>query len=140
MDRFNKLINNNFNGFTTSDARSIIRDSAEVSRYVDSKREHFRYVQQLMNDRIIDEAMGRVYSNGEFDYDGDGGFSYRRDASRKQNVARQILNEEYPTQRVYSQQQPNTNDVMARLDAMEREMNYLREENRQLRSRYSNLR
>ena len=49
MDIFRKIIESGFRGYSTSDAQSIIRDSAEVSRYVDSKKEHLRYVEQLMH-------------------------------------------------------------------------------------------
>lgn len=140
MDKFRRIIDNGYYGYNTPSARSIIRDSAEVTRYVNEKREHFAYVQQLMNDKIIDEAMGRVRSNGEFEYDGQGGFTYRTDRSRYQ--PRQVINEQYPSQLVRQnvQQYPQQDSVMARLDAMEREMSALREENRQLRSRYGNLR
>lgn len=139
MDKFRKVIDNGFVGFTTSGARSIIKDSAEVTQYIDSKREHFNYVQQLMNDKIIDEAMGRVRSNGEFEYDGQGGFSYRTDKSRYQQ--RQVINEQYPSQPVKQnvQQYPQQDSVMARLDAMEKEISSLREENRQLRNKYGIL-
>lgn len=132
MDKFRKLIDNGFVGFTTSGARSIIKDSAEVTQYIDSKREHFNYVQQLMNDKIIDEAMTRARSKGEFEYDGEGGFRYKPS---------QLINEQYPSQPVRQnvQQYPQQDSVMARLDAMEREMSALREENRQLRSRYGIL-
>lgn len=60
MDIFRKIIESGFNGFSTSDARSIIRNSEEVSRYVNDKKEHLRYVEQLMHDDIIDSAMNRV--------------------------------------------------------------------------------
>lgn len=145
MDKFRRIIEGGFNGFNTDDARQIIRNSAEVTAYVDSKRAHFAYVQQLMNDKIIDEAMGRVRARGEFEYDREGGLVYTPDRNRVQQP-RQILREEYPSSRVnpyYNQpQQPvqNNNDVVARLEAMEREMSALREENRQLRNRYDNLR
>jgi hypothetical protein len=92
-----------------------------------------------MNDKIIDEAMGRVRSNGEFEYDGQGGFSYRTDRSRYQ--PRQVINEQYPSQPVRQnvQQYPQQDSVMARLDAMEREMRALKEENQALKSRYEML-
>ena len=145
MDKFRRIIEGGFNGFNTDDARQIIRDSAEVTAYVDNKRAHFAYIQQLMNDKIIDEAMGRVRARGEFKYDREDGFVYTPDRNRVQQP-RQILREEYPSSRVnpyYNQpQQPvqNNNDIVARLEAMEREMSALREENRQLRNRYDNLR
>lgn len=133
MDNFSNIIENGYYGYSTPSARSIIRDSAEVTQYIDSKREHFNYVQQLMNDKIIDEAMTRARSKGEFEYDGEGGFRYKPS---------QLINEQYPSQPVRQnvQQYPQQDSVMARLDAMEREMSALREENRQLRSRYGNLR
>ena len=139
MDRFRKLIDNGFVGFTTSGARSIIKDSSEVTQYIDSKREHFNYVQQLMNDKIIDEAMTRARSKGEFEYDGEGGFTYKQDSFRY--GPSQLINEQYPSQPVSQnvQQYPQQNSVMARLDAMEREMSALREENRQLKSKYGIL-
>lgn len=132
MDKFRKLIDNGFVGFTTSGARSIIKDSAEVTQYIDSKRGHFNYVQQLMNDKIIDEAMTRARSKGEFEYDGEGGFRYKPS---------QLINEQYPSQPVRQnvQQYPQQDSVMARLDAMEREMSALREENRQLKNKYGIL-
>lgn len=141
MDKFRRIIEGGFSGFSTADARNIIRDSAEVSQYVESKRSHFAYVQQLMKDKIIDEAMGRVKEKGDFVFDREEGFSYRPNC-------RQILQEEYPYQRVNrpNYQQPSyqpasygQGDVMARLDAMEREMSALREENRELKSRYGKL-
>lgn len=139
MDKFSNIIENGYSEYSTPSARSIIRDSAEVTKYVNEKREHFAYVQQLMNDKIIDEAMGRVRSNGEFEYDGQGGFSYKTDMSRYQ--PRRVINEQYPSQPVMQnvQQYPQSDSVMARLDAMEREMSALREENRQLRSKYGIL-
>ena len=82
-----------------------------------------------MNDKIIDEAMGRLKSNGEFEYNGDGGFEYRPNSLKRRNV---IL-EQYPLQTV------NNNNVMSRLDAMEREMEALRAENRELKTRYGML-
>ena len=140
MDNFSNIIENGYYGYSTPSARSIIRDSADVTKYVDAKREHFAYVQQLMNDKIIDEAMGRVRSNGEFEYDGEGGFTYKQDSFRYKPS--QLINEQYPSQPVRQnvQQYPQQDSVMARLDAMEREIYALREENRQLRSRYGNLR
>lgn len=143
MDRFKRIIDSGYAGFSTGDARQIVRDSAEVSQYVESKRAHFAYVQQLMNDKIIDEAMGRVLDKGEFSYDKENGFTYTRNASPKVR-----LNEQYPTQQVYRQVVPQqsyqyppqrTSDVMSRLDAMEREMQALRAENQELRSRYGQL-
>lgn len=135
MNRFKQIIENGYKGFNTQDAREIIRDSAEVTRYVETNRKHFSYVQQLMNDRIIDEAMGRVKSKGKFEYNENDGFVYCRDNSR---CPRPIITEQYPSQRVYPRQNQQDN-VMARLVAMEREMNELREENRQLKNRYENL-
>lgn len=131
MDKFRRIIEGGYSGFSTDAARSIIRDSAEVSQYVSNKLGHFAYVQQLMNDKIIDEAMGRVRSNGEFKYDGNDGFTYTP-------RPRMRLNEQYPSQQVSAPRQ-STNDVISRLDAMEREMQNLREENRILKSRYGML-
>lgn len=115
------------------------RGLAEVSRYLESKRAHFAYVQQLMNDKIIDEAMGRVKAKGDFVFDREEGtFSYRPN----QMQARQVLSEQYPTQPVYPsyrQQQIPQDSIAARLDAMEREMRVLREENQALKSRYEML-
>ena len=70
-ERFKRIIANGYNGYTTDDAKAILRNSAEVSLYVEEKREHLKYVQQLMNDKIIDEAMGRVKEKGRFEYDAD---------------------------------------------------------------------
>lgn len=134
MDKFKQIIEGDYGGFTTGDARQIIRDSAEVTRYIESKRAHFTYVQQLMNDKIIDEAMGRVKAKGDFVIDRkEGVLSYR---------PKQVLSEQYPTQPVYPsyrQQQTPQDNVAARLDAMEQEMKALREENQVLRSRYEML-
>ena len=146
MDRFKRIIDGGYGGFNTDDAKQIIRDSAEVSQYIESKRSHFAYVQQLMNDKIIDEAMGRVKEKGDFVFDKEEGFSYRPNYQQL-GRPRQMLQEEYPYQRVSqpNYQQPvyqttyRQGDVMARLDAMEREMMALREENRELKSRYGRL-
>lgn len=142
MDKFRRIIEGGYSGFSTEAARSIIRDSAEVSQYVANKRSHFTYVQQLMNDKIIDEAMGRVKDKGDFVFDKEEGFTYRPN-SHQLGGSRQMLQEEYPYQRVnqpnYQQPSYGQGDVMARLDAMEREMSALREENRELKSRYGKL-
>lgn len=139
MDKFKRIIEGGYSGFNSSDAKQIIRDSAEVSQYVESKRAHFTYVQQLMNDKIIDEAMGRVKAKGDFVFDREEGvLSYRP----KQMQTKQVLSEQYPTQPVYPsyrQQQTPQDNVAARLDAMEQEMRVLREENQVLRSRYEML-
>ena len=133
MDKFKRIIEGGYSGFNTVDARQIIRDSAEVSQYVESKRAHFTYVQQLMNDKIIDEAMGRVKAKGDFVFD--------RDRPNQMQPG-QVLSEQYPTQPVYPsyrQQQTPQDNVAARLDAMEQEMRALREENQALKSRYEML-
>jgi hypothetical protein len=139
MDKFKRIIDGGYSGFNTGDARQIIRDSTEVSQYIESKRAHFTYVQQLMNDKIIDEAMGRVKAKGDFVFDREEGvFSYRPN----QIQTRQVLSEQYPTQTVYPsyrQQQTPQDNIAARLDAMEREMKALREENKVLKSRYEML-
>jgi len=144
MDRFRRIIEGGYQGFQTGDARQIIRDSAEVTHYIESKRGHLAYVQQLMNDKIIDEAMGRVRDNGDFEYDGDGGFTYRPVAYHNTSYQRQIIAEEYPSQQIrqYNPQTGNyqqPNSVMARLEAMEREMANLRAENQELKTRYGQL-
>lgn len=149
MDRFKQIIDGGYQGFQTGDARQIIRDSAEVTQYVYQKRGHFAYVQQLMNDKIIDEAMGRVKGKGYFEYDGDGAFTYRPGVYHTTNYSRQILAEEYPSQPVYPEQQnrqynPQTGNyqpdsVMNRLEAMEREIANLRIENQELKTRYEQL-
>lgn len=139
MDKFKQIIEGGYGGFSTSDAQSILRNSAEVSLYVEEKREHLNYVSQLMNDKIIDEAMGRVKAKGDFVFNREEGtFSYRPN----QIQTRQVLSEQYPTQPVYPsyrQQQTPQDNVAARLDAMEREMRALREENQALKSRYEML-
>lgn len=135
-DRFKRIIASGYNGYTTDDARAILRNSAEVSLYVEEKREHLNYVQQLMNDKIIDEGLARARQKGQFRADKDGNISYTY------NVQPRVrLNEEYPTQRVqqYQTQPQSKDDVMSRLDAMEQEMNELRRENQELRRRYNNL-
>lgn len=135
-DKFKRIIDNGYYGYTTSGAHEIIRNSAEVSLYVAEKREHLNYVQQLMNDKIIDEGLARARQKGQFRADKDGNISY---TCHVQPRAR--LNEEYPTQHVKQYQTPpqSTDDVMSRLDAMEQEMNELRRENQELRNRYGNL-
>lgn len=142
MDKFRRIIEGGYSGYSTEAARNIIRDSAEVSQYVANKRSHFTYVQQLMNDKIIDEAMGRVKDKGDFVFDKEEGFTYRPNFHQL-GGSRQMLQEEYPYQRVnqsnYQQPSYGQGDVMARLDAMEREMSALREENRELKSRYGKL-
>lgn len=144
MDRFRRIIEGGYQGFKTGDARQIIRDSAEVTHYIESKRGHLAYVQQLMNDKIIDEAMGRVRDNGDFEYDGDGAFTYRPSAYHNTSYPRQIIAEEYPSQQIrqYNPQTGNyqqPNSVIARLEAMEREMANLRAENQELKTRYGQL-
>lgn len=135
MDKFKRIIESGYYGYSTPFSREVIRDSSEVSRYIEEKREHFSYVQQLMNDKIIDEAMGRVRSKDDFQYDGDGGFTYKSDETRFKQY--QLTNEQQPLKYQYTPQR--TNDVMSRLDAMEREMAFLREENKMLKSRFGDL-
>ena len=135
-DRFKRIIANGYNGYTTDDAQAILRNSSEVSLYVEKKREHLKYVQQLMNDRIIDEGLARAREKGQFRADKDGNISYTCHVQ-----PRVRLNEEYPTQYIQKYQTPpqSKDDVMSILDAMEQEMNELRRENQELRSRYNNL-
>lgn len=133
MDIFRKIIESGFRGYSTSDAQSIIRDSAEVSRYVDSKKEHLRYVEQLMHDNIIDNAMNRVKEKGNFIYD-ENGAEYRPNyACNRQST---VLLNETPCQ----YHPVHQNSVEARLEAMEREMRSLKEENARLRNQYGILR
>lgn len=152
MDRFRRIMEGGFQGFQTGDARQIIRDSAEVTQYVERNRAHLTYVQQLMNDRIIDEAMGRVKDRGDFEYDGDGAFVYRPGVYHNTQYPQRLLAEDYPRQNVAQEYPSNTvyavpphqrynqnDNVMARLEAMEREMANLRAENQELKTRYGNL-
>lgn len=164
MDKFRRIMDGGYLGFQTGDARQIIRDSSEVTHYIESKREHLAYVQQLMNDKIIDEAMGRVRDKGDFEYDGDGAFAYRPGIYHNINYPRQILAEQYPVSNVYPQQMtpqqygqmrqsypnntpyslpPHSNaqsdSVIARIEAMEREIASLRAENRELRTNRNQL-
>lgn len=44
MDTFRRIIESNYDGFRTDDAISIIKDSAEVTRYVEKNRAHLEYV------------------------------------------------------------------------------------------------
>ena len=154
MDKFRRIMDGGYLGFQTGDARQIIRDSAEVTQYIESKRGHLAYVQQ------IDEAMGRVRDNGDFEYDGDGAFTYRPGIYHNTNYPRQILAEQYPVSNVYPQQitpqqyeqmrqsypnntpynlPPHSNaqsdSVIARIEAMEREIASLRAENIELRTK-----
>ena len=135
-NRFKKIIDNGYYGYTTDDAKAILRNSAEVSLYVEEKREHLNYVQQLMNDKIIDEGLARARQKEQFRIDKDGNISYTHNGQ-----PRFRLIEQYPTQHVQPYQMPpqTNNDVMSRLDAMEREMNELRRENQELRNRYGRL-
>lgn len=135
MDIFRKIIESGFNGFSTNDAHSILRNSEEVSRYVENKKEHLRYVEQLMHDDIIDSVMNRVKQKGDFVYNGDG-VEYR--PNHTYNRQGRVLLEESPTcQSCY--QPPQQTSVEARLEAMEREMRNLKEENARLRNQYGIL-
>lgn len=133
MDIFRKIIESGFRGYSTSDAQSIIRDSAEVTRYVDEKKEHLRYVEQLMHDNIIDNAMNRVKQKGDFVYNGES-VEYRPNYTC--NRQSRVLLEGTP----YQYQPVQQNSVEARLEAMEREMRNLKEENARLRNQYGILR
>ena len=130
MDTFRRIIESNYDGFRTDDAISIIKDSAEVTRYVENNRAHLAYVSQLMNDKIIDEAMGRVRQNGDFVYDGDGGFTYKSNSS--------IYREIKPSYNSYNNNY-NNNSVANRLELMEQEMRNLRRENDELRNKIEKL-
>ena len=130
MDTFRRIIENNYDGFRTDDAISIIKDSAEVTRYVEKNRAHLEYVSQLMNDKIIDEAMGRVRQNGDFVYDGDGGFTYKSNSSNYREIK--------PSYNSYNNNY-NNNSVANRLELMEQEMRNLRRENDELRNKIEKL-
>lgn len=144
-DRFKRIIDNGYKGYTTNDAQTILRNSAEVSLYVEEKRDHLKYVSQLMHDDIINAAVERLKKEGKWCVP-------PKPTQREQERSRQFiketyfspkvrLNEEYPTQRVqqYQTLPQSKDDVMSRLDAMEQEMNELRKENQELRNRYNNL-
>lgn len=122
MDKFRRIIQDGFHGYTTEDAKNIIRDSAEVTGYINEKREHLRYVQQLMNDNIIDEAMGRLKASGGFGYDKDNGFFYYR----KEKPSQQTLQEN--VQQIY-QGVKDTNEM----ESMRNEIERLRRENNDLK-------
>lgn len=124
MDRFRRLIENGYDGITSANARQIIRDSAEVTQYINEKREHLHYVQQLMNDKIIDEAMERVKSSGDFGHNESEGFYYKKHDSGKQ-----MLNERQFTQSNY--QHNNMNEM----ELMRDEIARLRRENNDLKRR-----
>ena len=128
MDKFNRLVEDGMRGFSSSAAKQIIRDSAEVTHYINEKRGHLRYVQQLMNDKIIDEAMNRVKASGTFEYKEGEGFTYKRNVS-----SNQLLNE-----RVVPAQS-NKSDIVDDVETMRNEIARLRQENSELKSRYSNL-
>ena len=130
MDTFRRIIESNYDGFRTDDAISIIKDSAEVTRYVENNRAHLAYVSQLMNDKIIDEAMGRVRQNGDFVYDGDGGFTYKSNPSNYRKIK--------PSYNSYNNNY-NNNSVANRLELMEQEMRNLRRENDELRNKIEKL-
>lgn len=124
MDKFKRLIEGGLQGFSSSAAKQIIRDSAEVTHYVNEKREHLRYVQQLMNDKIIDEAMNRVKASGTFEYKEGEGFSYKRNMS-----SNQLLNERL------TPIQSNENSVIDDVENMRDEIARLRRENNDLKRR-----
>ena len=124
MDKFKRLIEGGLQGFSSSAAKQIIRDSAEVSHYVNEKREHLRYVQQLMNDKIIDEAMNRVKASGTFEYKEGEGFSYKRNMS-----SNQLLNERL------TPIQSNENSIIDDVENMRDEIARLRRENNDLKRR-----
>lgn len=128
MDKFNRLVEDGMRGFSSSAAKQIIRDSAEVTHYINEKRGHLRYVQQLMNDKIIDEAMNRVKASGTFEYKEGEGFTYKRNVS-----SNQLLNE-----RVVPAQS-NKSDIVDDVETMRNEIARLRQENSELKSRYGNL-
>ena len=130
MDTFRRIIESNYDGFRTDDAISIIKDSAEVTRYVENNRAHLAYVSQLMNDKIIDEAMGRVRQNGDFVYDGDGGFTYKSNPSNYREIK--------PSYNSYNNSY-NNNSFANRLELMEQEMRNLRRENDELRNKIEKL-
>lgn len=123
MDKFRRIIQDGFHGYTTEDAKNIIRNSAEVTAYINEKREHLSYVQQLMNDKIIDEAMGRVKAFGEFGYNKDNGFYYRR-----HNPSQQLLQE---TNQQRYQDTRTTNEM----ESMRNEIERLKRENNDLKRR-----
>ena len=54
MNIFRKIIESGFSRYLTSDAQSIIRDSAEVSRYVDEKKEQMHDAINEKKEEIID--------------------------------------------------------------------------------------
>lgn len=139
MDKFRRLIESNYDGFRTNDAISIIKDSAEVTRYVENNRAHLAYVSQLMNDKIIDEAMGRVRQNGDFVYDGDGGFTYKTNLSNYREISSRYNN--INNNNCYGSYNNNYNNdsVANRLELMEQEMRNLRRENNELRNRIERL-
>ena len=140
MDKFRRLIESNYDGFRTNDAISIIKDSAEVTRYVENNRAHLAYVSQLMNDKIIDEAMGRVRQNGDFVYDGDGGFTYKTNSSNYREISSRY-NNNINNNNCYGSYNNNYNNdsVANRLELMEQEMRNLRRENNELRNRIERL-
>lgn len=149
MDTFRRIIESNYDGFRTDDAISIIKDSAEVTRYVEKNRAHLEYVSQLMNDKIIDEAMGRVRNRGEFSYDGDGGFTYKPTPNQHRSVTPNYQRNNYQQNQVqtpnynysqYNQNYVNNDNVSARLALMEQEMQNLRRENDALKNKIERLR
>lgn len=124
MDKFNRLVEGGLQGFSSSAAKQIIRDSAEVTHYINERRGHFSYVQQLMNDKIIDDAMTRVKASGTFEYKEGEGFTYKRNMPSDQ-----LLNERFVPE------QSNKSDIVDDVETMRNEIARLRRENDILKNR-----
>ena len=124
MDKFNRLVEDGLQGFSSSAAKQIIRDSAEVTHYINERRGHLSYVQQLMNDKIIDEALNRVKASGTFEYKEGEGFTYKRNMS-----SNQLLNERFVPA------QSNKSDIVDDVETMRNEISRLRRENDILKNR-----
>ena len=141
---------NNVGNYTITDASGFTHDNYE-----------FEYV--IADDGQINVTPREItieWTQTSFEYDGDGAFVYRPGTYHNTQYPQRLLAEDYPRQNVAqeypsnavyavppcqrygapSQPQYTQNDsVMARLEAMEREMANLRAENQELKTRYGNL-
>jgi hypothetical protein len=95
-----------------------------VTHYINERRGHFSYVQQLMNDKIIDDAMTRVKASGTFEYKEGEGFTYKRNMPSDQ-----LLNERFVPE------QSNKSDIVDDVETMRNEIARLRRENDILKNR-----
>jgi heme oxygenase len=121
MDKFNRLVEGGLQGFSSSAAKQIIRDSAEVTHYINERRGHFSYVQQLMNDKIIDEAKERLKAQGKW-------IVPEKDTKKEIEQDKHLIKEMYfPS----DEQSDNCNEM----ESLREEISRLRRENDILKNR-----